>query len=400
MKKVLVLNPYIPTLGGGEKHMGYLCQFIEEYYNYDVTIDILVHNYHEENIYSENYVTIDKINSVFGLNLQRTNIRKLDITHAKDKREFYKFKRTIENITKEYDLFINFMFFSKHIGKAKTNIYQCMFPPQRFETESQNDNFFVKLLMKHFDKQFYDSYDKFISNSQFTNHWLGTFWKNTDKNTIVYPPVFSQDDILEGRYDEANKKNIIISVGRFFVADHSKRQLDMVKFFVNNQDVFKDYEYHLVGNVSTLPQDIEYLETIKKIASTVNNVFIHEKMGYSDLMNLYKQAKIFWHATGFGVDENLEPHKMEHFGITTVEAMSFGAVPVVINKGGQKETVEEGVNGFRWDDEKECVEKSKRLIDNDDLRKQMAAISVERAKNYSIDEFYRQNREVFRELHL
>jgi len=28
--KVLILNPYLPTLGGGEKHMGYLCQFIEE----------------------------------------------------------------------------------------------------------------------------------------------------------------------------------------------------------------------------------------------------------------------------------------------------------------------------------------------------------------------------------
>ena len=31
IKKVLVLNPYIPTLGGGEKHMGYMCQFIEKY---------------------------------------------------------------------------------------------------------------------------------------------------------------------------------------------------------------------------------------------------------------------------------------------------------------------------------------------------------------------------------
>lgn len=31
MKKVLVLNPYLPTMGGGEKHMGYLCKFIEDY---------------------------------------------------------------------------------------------------------------------------------------------------------------------------------------------------------------------------------------------------------------------------------------------------------------------------------------------------------------------------------
>ena len=117
-------------------------------------------------------------------------------------------------------------------------------------------------------------------------------------------------------------------------------------------------------------------------------------------MELYGKAKIFWHGTGYGVNENLEPEKMEHFGITTVEAMSFGAVPVVINKGGQKETVENGVNGFRWDNEKECVENTKKLIDNDDLRKQMAILSAERSKNYSIEEFYNRHREVFHELQI
>lgn len=79
IKKVLVLNPYIPTLGGGEKHMGYMCQFIEKYYNYDVRIDILVHNYNEVDIHAEDYVTIDDINNQFGLALKNTHIRKLDI---------------------------------------------------------------------------------------------------------------------------------------------------------------------------------------------------------------------------------------------------------------------------------------------------------------------------------
>lgn len=400
MKRVLVLNPYIPTLGGGEKHMGYLCQFIEEYYNYDVSIEILVHNYHEENVFSDDYVTIDKINKTFGLNLQKTSIKKHELSQASDKLRFLKNKLEIERISKGYDIFINFMFFSKHCGKAKTNIYQCMFPPKRFVAEIAADKKIQKLLLKYFDARFYSSYDKFISNSQFTNHWLGTFWKNTDKNTVIYPPVFSKDDVLDNRYDENVKKNIIISVGRFFVADHSKRQLDMVRFFVNNQDVFSEYEYHLVGNVSTLPADIEYLDQIKELASKVNNVYIHERMLYADLMDLYKQAKIFWHATGYGINENLEPHKMEHFGITTVEAMSFGAVPVVINKGGQKETVEEGVNGFRWNDEEECVSKTKKLIEDNNLRIEMAKVSVARAKNYSIDEFYNQNRKVFHELQL
>ena len=398
ISKVLILNPYLPTLGGGEKHMGYLCQFIEEYYHYEVDIDILVHNYNEVDIYADDYVTIDDVNKQFGLDLKKTKIRKIDLKMPKNKIESMRNKTMVEDITKEYDLFINFMFLSKHIGKAKVNMYQCMFPPHRFATEMKN-SIMDQMVAKSMDKKFFNSYDSIVSNSKYTNHWLAEYWKPHKKETVIYPPVFHEADIA-GRYDENKKKNIIISVGRFFVAAHSKKQLEMVEFFVNNQEVFKTYEYHLVGAVSNLPADLEYLDKIKKLAATVNNVFIHENCKYADLMELYGKAKIFWHGTGYGVDENLEPEKMEHFGITTVEAMSFGAVPVVINKGGQKETVEDGVNGFRWDNEKECVENSKKLIDDDELRKKMAVISAERSKDYSIEEFYNRHREVFHELQI
>lgn len=398
MKKVIIINPYLPTLGGGEKHMGYLCQFIEEYYNGDVNIDILVHNYHKENIYDKNYVTIDKVNDVFGLNLQHTGIKKLNIGHAKNKIQFLKYKRMIENITKGYDICINFMFFSKHCAKGRVNIYQVMFPPKRFIEESPNASLPAKAVYRYFDRQFYKSYDKFVCNSNFTKGWLERYWQAGDKNCVIYPPVFSEDDKLCERYNESEKQNIIISVGRFFVKDHSKRQLDMVKFFVNNEEIFRNYEYHLVGNVSTLPEDIAYLNKIKTIAATVDNVYIHEKMDYEGLMGLYRKAKIFWHATGYGVDEEKEPWKMEHFGITTVEAMSYGAVPVVIDKGGQTEIVEEGVNGYRWLDEQGCVGKTQHLIGDDKLRRRMAEESVERAKLYSVDAFYERNRKLFQKL--
>ena len=136
---------------------------------------------------------------------------------------------------------------------------------------------------------------------------------------------------------------------------------------------------------------------MQKEADKVDNVFIHLFCAHDKLMELYSKAKIFWHATGYQVNEDKEPEKMEHFGITTVEAMSYGAVPVVINKGGQKETVCEGVNGFRWDTEEDCVGKTKMLIENDALRKQFALRSVDFAKNYSIEKFNEANRRIFDE---
>ena len=61
----------------------------------------------------------------------------------------------------------------------------------------------------------------------------------------------------------------------------------------------------------------------------------------SRLRQLYAQARIFWHAAGYGeCDER--PELSEHFGMATVEAMSAGCIPVVINKGGQPEIVEHG----------------------------------------------------------
>lgn len=43
------------------------------------------------------------------------------------------------------------------------------------------------------------------------------------------------------------------------------------------------------------------------------------------------------HAAGVGVDPDEFPEKLEHFGITPVEAASFGCIPVVYGHGGPQE---------------------------------------------------------------
>jgi glycosyltransferase involved in cell wall biosynthesis len=391
MKNVLILNPYISTLGGGEKTMGYFCKSLEEYYNYDVIIDILVFNTYGVDVFAEGYIEIEDLNKQFGLKLKRTRIKKIDIPFSKNRMEAFKNKLEIEKVSRGYDIFVNFMFLSKHIGHAKKNIYQCFFPPKRYAKEWQGKGRIIGIL---YDFLFYRSYNVCISDSKFANHWLTTYWKPHKKNIVIYPPVFSEKE-MEGRYIESEKKNIIISVGRFFVGSHSKKQLDMAKFFIHNSDKLAAYEYHIVGAVSEREEDREYLRKVEEVAKQSENIKIHVNCKYEELIALYRAAKIFWHATGFGIDENREPEKTEHFGITTVEAMSFGAVPVVINKGGQRETVEEGVNGYRWDDEKDCIEKTYKLIEDDDLRRRMAEESVRRAKGYSTEEYDRLNREVF-----
>ncbi|MDE7311749.1 MAG: glycosyltransferase family 4 protein [Eubacterium sp.] len=396
MKSILILNPYLSTLGGGEKAMGYFCRSLEEYFHYDVNIDILVFNTYGVDVFAEDYIEIKDLNSQFGIQLKKTHIKKLNLPISKSWKETVKNKYFVEKVSRGYDIFVNFMFLSKHIGHAKKNIYHCFFPPKRYAMELRGRGRALGIL---YDLMFLLRYDLYISNSQYTNHWLAEFWKLKRRSRVVYPPVFSEKE-MKGRYLEAKKKNIILSVGRFFVGTHSKKQLDMVRFFMEYSHKLSGYEYHLVGSVSEREADQSYLKQVEALAREAGNIHIHVNCKYGVLMELYQQAKIFWHATGYGIDENKEPEKMEHFGITTVEAMSYGAVPVVINKGGQKETVEEGVNGFRWDTKQECVEKTCRLMNDGILRKRMAQESVKRAANYSVEEFDRQNREVLHGLNL
>jgi len=119
----------------------------------------------------------------------------------------------------------------------------------------------------------------------------------------------------------------------------------MVEFFVQNETKFPGWRLVVAGFSGE--RDRAYFEHICAVAAShrvdiLSNLFIY------DLKELYQKASIFWHAMGLTVDEAKTPLDVEHFGITTVEAMAAGAVPVVIDKGGQREIVDDGINGFRW----------------------------------------------------
>jgi glycosyltransferase involved in cell wall biosynthesis len=77
----------------------------------------------------------------------------------------------------------------------------------------------------------------------------------------------------------------------------------------------------------------------------------------------------------------------EHFGMTTVEAMAAGCVPVVIDKAGQREIVRHGVDGYRWSTLDELESYTRALARDDDLRERLAASAVERARMFSEEAF-------------
>ena len=210
-----------------------------------------------------------------------------------------------------------------------------------------------------------ESYDSIWAISEFTRNWISRRWHRSSE--VLYPPVAS------GGFVTLRKKNKILSVGRFFAGSHNKNHLTMIRAFKRLVDTgLTDWEFHLAGSVEPGSIHQDYLQNVQTAAKGYP-IVVHTDLAFDRLRELFGESKIYWHATGFGTNSDREPEKMEHFGITTVEAMLCGCVPVVINLGGQPEIVTSGVNGFLWNDVDELINWTRILISDPEYRKRLAA---------------------------
>lgn len=141
----------------------------------------------------------------------------------------------------------------------------------------------------------------------------------------------------------------IMSVGRFASGGHCKRQDTLVSAFRKLVDVSarNDLELHLVGTVGADPDTRQYLAGIRRMAAGLP-VYFHLNAPPSTVRHLYQSSTAYWHAAGYGVWENFYPERLEHFGISVIEAMSAGTVPFACANGGPTEVIVNGVNGFTW----------------------------------------------------
>jgi len=225
-----------------------------------------------------------------------------------------------------------------------------------------------------------DTYKLFLANSEFTKFWTKKYLDKEAK--ILYPPI----DVHE--FKPGRKRNIILNVGRFFVGGHSKKQdilLSGFKTMVDKKLIDKSWELHFVGGVAGGKEHTEYLNEIRDDAKGYK-VYFHLFLSFEGLKKLYSEAKIYWHATGFGEDKGRDPITFEHFGITVVEAMAAGAVPVVFNGGGLTETVDKE-SGAVWNSQAELVKITARLIEDKALLERLSKGAVIRSKLFSKERF-------------
>lgn len=350
--KIGVFDPYLDSFGGGERYMMTIASFLSV--NHEVTLF-----WNKKNI-------LRKIH-------QRLNIDTTHITIQPHIFSQFSFLQKIK-LTSQYDLFFYLSDGSVPWLFAKKNLLLFQFPIPWVQGKDPWTK--LKLLKIH----------KIISNSHYVARYIDkTFGL---KSSILYPPVDSIPPTKK------QKENIILTVGRFTRGMNMKKQEILIDAFKKLYDKgLKGWKFILLGGM--LPKDKNFVESLRK-ESEGYPIELYENASHKEIVDFYQKAKIYWH--GAGIDEDLKqfPERAEHFGITTVEAMSTHAVPISFAGGGQTEIIENNKNGLLWKTQNELEEKTLLLINNSSLWQKISNAAYERSLSFTDDIFCKNLLEVIK----
>jgi glycosyltransferase involved in cell wall biosynthesis len=232
-------------------------------------------------------------------------------------------------------------------------------------------------------------YQSIVSIGRYTAQWVKAYYGRDSE--IVYPPIDTHNFVT------SSKERVILSVGRFYPGPGSKKFPIMIEAFrkLHADSIAAGWKLVLVGAVSKISGAAEYLQSLRELATGLPVEFA-ANCPFPQLVNWYGRASVYWHAMGYGEDPERHPGLFEHFGMTTVEAMAAGCVPMVINGGGQSEIVTHRRDGFLWDTLDQLVEQFHqftRLPDSEVSRLRAAASA--RAEDFSLVAFRTRACELF-----
>ena len=405
MKKIGIYNPYLQTKGGGERMSLALAETLAA----DDTSEVF--------LVTHSNTDLDMLAKYFDLDLHKLKLKIIRTDNLFLKlvarlhlpsmaRNFFFDTTTLRALKKEkFDVFVNSCYHSNMPSPSPNGVYLCMFP-QTLENNDVTIGFVKRMYldtMRVVNRVFMhprhkyptDTYKLVISISEFTKSYVKKLWHRS--GPILYPVC---EDMKQK--NQLSKQKIILHVGRFFENagnNHHKRQDMLIESFANLKDLHKDgWELHFVGSVAEDVGALKYILELMKNAQGLP-IHFHFNSSFGELKDLYNKATIYWHATGFGSDIDESPERQEHFGISTVEAMSTGTIPIVINTAGQKEIITNGGDGYLWDTQDELITQTRLVAGMENAeRKKISNNAEDSAKRFNATSFRRRVLEIFSNL--
>jgi glycosyltransferase involved in cell wall biosynthesis len=332
-----IYNPYFDSLGGGERYVLTLA----EHWSQKHTVTLLWNDKELKQKAEERF--------------------NLDLSTVRIDTNFFQSGNIAAKLLKsaQFDLMIILSDGSVPMSMARFNILHFQVP-------------FAHVSMPLWKR---DRYQQIVCNSEFTKQHLDKTLRI--ETSVIYPPV-DVDKFVTGK-----KAKLIISVGRFNGQYTAKKQDILIQVF---REGIKNHHFdgwRLLFAGGLLPSDIAYFEELQQKADGIAVEF-RPNCSFNELRELYSKASIYWHAAGFG---ETNPANMEHFGMTTVEAMASGVVPIVFNGGGQSDIISGGKNGFLWLTKEELYKKTLIAMKKTDVTRKIIREAKKTSAGFSKDRF-------------
>ncbi len=353
--RVCLYSPYLPDhFGGGEKYLLDVALSLARKHSVVIALP---------KRYAGNGEIIEQYEAFLGRSLAKVNFipSPLGSTASPLKKLWW---------TRQFDLLYYLTDGSLFLSLAKKNILHVQFPLQLDKSSKWEQFKLSRWQLKN-------------TNSEFTKTIVEPSWP-VKIDTVHWPAVDVK--ALQAAAKKQEKEKIILSVGRFFRQLHSKRQDVLIDLFRElgkiEPELITGWKLVFIGGV----EDSDYLTYLKRKKRNLPIEFYHD-VSRQELRKWYGRASLYWHAAGYGINPTKHPEKVEHFGISTAEAMAAGAVPLAYGQGGQIEVFGPNLSELLWQDQTECLAKTSELMRNPQQFNDYQQRVMSRAKNFGYDRF-------------
>jgi len=178
-----------------------------------------------------------------------------------------------------------------------------------------------------------------VSNSKFIQDSIK---RNFSKDsTVIYPPVE-----LKIFQNDVKKEKSVLTISRYSQEKNLEFALDVV------MDI--DAKYTVIGNTKTRVNELYYDNLTSKIKEQKKtDILLLKNIERNKVVESLKKSKVYFHASP------------ETFGISVVESIAAGCIPIVPNNSAHQETVP--MKELRYDpnDKKDAQGKMEKALAGD-----------------------------------
>ena len=209
-----------------------------------------------------------------------------------------------------------------------------------------------------------------LTNSKFTQQVVRKYLKRDA--IILHPPV----DVHKYTSKRVKRENYVITISKFT----PKRHLYKIPLLAKRT---RDAEFVIIGEADEYSSGtIENLRTLISKCGVEDRVTLKTNVPRLELIELLGKAKAYLHVMPF-----------DHFGISIVEAMSAGCIPILHRSGGPWLDIldqQQGQIGFSYDTLEEAAQLIDHVMAAEDVRLELSSAAEKSALRYD-ESVFREN---------